>query len=196
MKVINQGLLQYLLYRNNILENNVISVLSRWWKMAMGIKYHLMKTELYSYTDVFRKISYKLLTSVYSRLLTRNVNVADVIVTELFWGSTVGGVHFSQPFMLKWPFFQWSASLSCVQQHTTTLHISTACEDQERTHLTSSRCQQPLACTWPPTQPPSESCSWAHIAAAKFHRSPHTYTRLALLRYDSWKPVDWINLHC
>jgi len=91
--------------------------------------------------------------------------------------------------MLRWPFFQWSASLSCAQQHTTTLHISTACEDQEWTHLTSSWCQQPLACTWPPTQPPSEPRSWAHIATAKLHWSPHTYTRLALLRYDSWKPV-------
>lgn len=126
---------------------------------------------------------------MYSRLLTRNVSVADVIVKELFWGSTLGGVHLNKPFMLRWPFFQWSASLSCAQQHTTTLHISTACEDQEWTHLTSSRCRQPLACTWPPTQPPSEPWSWAHIATAKFHWSPHTYTRLALLRYDSWKPV-------
>jgi hypothetical protein len=83
--------------------------------------------------------------------------------------------------MLWWSSFQWSASFSCIKQYSTSLHLSTACEDQEWTYLPSSWWEQPLTCTWPSTQPPAEPWSRSHTASAKFDWSSHTYTRLEYL---------------
>jgi hypothetical protein len=74
-------------------------------------------------------------------------------------------------------FFQWSASLGCVQQYTTSFHISTACENQEWTNLTTSWCKQPLTYIGPSTQPPAEPWSWPRTTTAQFYWSPHTHTR-------------------
>jgi hypothetical protein len=80
-------------------------------------------------------------------------------------------------------FFQWSASLSCVQQYTTSFHISTACENQEWTNLTTSWWEQPLTYTRPSSQPPAGPRPCA--ATAQLHWSPHTHTR-SVSSCSSW----------